>query len=109
MANDGEPGWTIVVVRTRAIVLGENPPDHIFINLDTEGIGDLLSDSWATETRIAPFHLDDGVNQFLGGTFGTRFFSSVGREQAMILALDQCGVKAEQGRGLEEDSSQVGS
>ncbi len=86
------------------VVFCQYPPDDVLIDLDPKAIGDLLSDPRAAEPRVAPFHLDDDVDQFLGGTFGTRFRSSVRRKKPMVLALDQRRVKSKQCRRLQEDS-----
>ncbi len=104
MANDGQPGQPFAAAGFGVIVFCQYPPYHILIDLDSKGIGDLLSDPRAAKPRVAPFHLDDGVDQFLGGTFGTWFRPNARREQPMVLALDQRRVKSTQCRRLDQDS-----
>ena len=48
----------------------EHAANDIFVDLDAEGMSDLLGDSRVSETRIALLHLDDGRDEFRGGTFG---------------------------------------
>ena len=52
-------------------MLRHDPTHDILVNLDTEGMRDLLGDLSATKARIAPFHFNDGGNQFLRRSFGT--------------------------------------
>ena len=41
---------------------GQDPPNEILVDLNTEGVGDLLSNLRAAEARVAPLYLDDGVD-----------------------------------------------
>ncbi len=41
----------------------QDAPDDILVELDAEGIGDLLGDLAAAEVWVAPFHLDHRVDQ----------------------------------------------
>jgi hypothetical protein len=49
--------------------LGEDAADDILVDLDSEGVSDLLGDSPAAETRIAPLHVDDGRDELGGWSF----------------------------------------
>jgi hypothetical protein len=40
----------------------ENPADHVFVNVDAEGKSDLLGNSLAAPSSIAPFHLHNRVD-----------------------------------------------
>ena len=51
-------------------MLREYPTHNIFVDVDAEGVRDLLGDAHAAETRIAPLHLDDGRDEFRGGPLG---------------------------------------
>ena len=53
------------------IVLREHATNDIFVDLDAEGLSDLLGDAHTAELGIAPLHLDDGRDEFRGRTFGT--------------------------------------
>jgi hypothetical protein len=55
---------------------GKNPADDVFIDVDAEGESDLLSDSLATPGWIAPFHLDNRVDQLFRRSFGARLTHS---------------------------------
>ena len=41
LAEQGEPGWSVVRA-SRSIMGRQNPPDHVLVNVDSEGLGDLL-------------------------------------------------------------------
>ncbi len=41
----------------------KHAPHDIFIDVDAEGLSDLLSNARAAEPWITPFHLNDGANQ----------------------------------------------
>ena len=51
----------------------KDAPDHIFIDIDSKGLIDLLSDPWAAETWVTLLHFDDGLDEFLRRTFGAGF------------------------------------
>ena len=45
-------------------MIGENPSNHVFVDLDVERQGDLLSDSRTAPIGIALLHFDDRMNEF---------------------------------------------
>jgi hypothetical protein len=47
-----------------AIVLGQDPPNDVLINIETKGIVDLLGDAYAAKAGVAVFHVHNGRNQF---------------------------------------------
>ncbi len=49
---------------------GENPAYNILVEFQTKGEVDLLGNAGAAVSRVAPFHLDDGINDFSGWAFG---------------------------------------
>lgn len=55
------------------IMFREYAANDIFVDLDAEGMRDLLGDPHVAETRIAAIHLDDGRDEFGGRAFGTGF------------------------------------
>ena len=66
------PGARVV----RSVVSGEDPYP-ILVDLDAEGMRDLLGDPLVAETRIALLHVDDGRDELRGRTFGTGFAAMV--------------------------------
>jgi hypothetical protein len=54
------------------VVHREYAAHDIFIDLDAEGIRDLLGDTDATESGIAALHLDDRHNELGRWTFWAR-------------------------------------
>lgn len=61
MANEGQPGWP-PGVRFGSVVLGENPPYHVFVDGDIKSSGNLLSNSRAAPGGIALLRLDNGLD-----------------------------------------------
>ena len=51
-----------------SVMGGQDPPHHVFIDGNSEGPSDLLSDSCTAPAGIALFGGEDGVNEFLGRT-----------------------------------------
>jgi hypothetical protein len=65
-------------------------PNDIFVDLDAEGMRDLLADAHAAELGIAPLHLDDGRDEFRGRTFGTGFAAMRReRKEQAVFAIHQ--------------------
>jgi len=54
VANDGQPRRPHVAARFGVVVFFQYPPDKILVDLNAEGIGDLLSDPRASKARITP-------------------------------------------------------
>ena len=63
MAQESQPGGTTGAL-SRQLVMGENPSNHVFVDLDVGRQGDLLGDSWAAPIRITLLHFDDRMNEF---------------------------------------------
>ena len=78
----------------------ENPADDVFVDVDAECQGDLLGDSLAAPSAIAPFHFNDRVNELFSRSFGTGPTDSFGGKQQSVLMLDQHFMKMQQSRGL---------
>jgi hypothetical protein len=68
VAQKSQPGGTIGVL-TRPIVMGENPADHIFVDLDVERQGDLLCDSRTAPAGVALLHFEDCMKEFCARPF----------------------------------------
>jgi hypothetical protein len=81
-------------------VCGENPADHVFVDVDAECQGDLLGNPLAAPSAIAPFHFKDRVDQFFRRAFGTWPTDSFRGKQESVLSLDQHFMKMQQSRGL---------
>jgi hypothetical protein len=47
-----------------AVVCGQNSTHHIFVDVDTKGLGQVLRDLRAAEAGVAPFDFTDGLDQF---------------------------------------------
>jgi len=56
-------------------VLREHAADNILVNLDAEGMSDLLRDADTAELGIAALRLDDCRNKLGGWTFRARLSS----------------------------------
>jgi len=46
------------------VVMGENPSNHVFVDLDVERQGHLLCDSRTAPVGITLLHFDDRMNKF---------------------------------------------
>ena len=63
------------------VVLREHAANDIFVDLDAEGMRDLLGDAHTAEPGIAALQLDDRRDEFRGRTFGTGFAATATREE----------------------------
>ena len=52
---------------------GKDTPHHIFIDVGSKGLIDLLCDPWAAKPWVTLLHFDDGLDEFLRWTFGAGF------------------------------------
>src|SRR5437667_12530043 len=77
--------------------------DDVFIDADTEGQGDLLGNSRAAPTRITPFHLNDGIDEFFGWSFRARPTTVFGGEQHPVFSRDQHVMEMKQSRWPQHD------
>ena len=74
---------------------GQKAPDDVFIDGDEERQSNLLGDARAAPGGIAFFGGDNCVNEFFGGTFGTRLAHAFRGEKQAVLALGQDLVKVQ--------------
>jgi len=63
VAEESQPGGTIGVL-SRQVVMGENPANHVFVDLDVERQGDVLRDSRTAPVGITLLHFDYRMNKF---------------------------------------------
>ena len=64
VSDEREPGWTIAS-RGTSEMLSEDAAHHILADVDTECMGNLLSNSRAPESRITALHLENRGDEFL--------------------------------------------
>ncbi len=64
MAQEGQPRWTVTTRVTR-VVRCQYSPNDILVDNDAELNVDLLRDARATESGVASFQLDSGIDEFL--------------------------------------------
>ena len=72
-------------------MLREHATHDIFVDVNAEGMRDLLGDTYTAEPGVAALQLNDRRDEFCRGTFGAGFAATVvgGKEQT-IFAIDQC-------------------
>ncbi len=76
---------------------GEDPADDVRVNFDVESVGYLLGNSRATASGIAPFELDDSVDDLGVGSFWSRLVPGLGRVEAAIYSSSQRVTKSKEG------------
>ena len=73
VADECEPGWAIGSAVDWPVVLREHAAHDIFVDVDAEGMRDLLGDAYTAEFGIAALRLDDRRDEFRGRAFWTGF------------------------------------
>jgi hypothetical protein len=86
-------------------VCGQNPPDQVFVDLQTERLRKVLCDPGAAKTPIAPFEFTDGLDQLRRWPFGTGLASGVGGVKKSVFEIPEPTMKAQQGGRFENDGS----
>ncbi len=76
VADKGEPRRAITII-FRMVILGENTPNHVSINLNAEGFGHDEGYTGRAKTWIPAFEFDNSVNKLLRRTFRSGFPSAV--------------------------------
>jgi hypothetical protein len=79
---------TTVTIEFRAVILGENTPHHVSINLKAKRLRDDSRDTGIAKTLIPAFEFDNGTNQFLRWTFRSGFASAVSGKQRPIFSMN---------------------
>ena len=69
MAEKREPGRS-ALPSLWTVVKSQNATDDVSIDLQTEGLGQLLRNLGTAKTGIAPFEFADGLDEFRGWPFG---------------------------------------
>lgn len=98
VANERQPGWTTGSGVTGVVVLREHAAHDIFVDVNAEGMRDLLGDADAAEFGISALELDDRRDEFRGRTVGAGFAAmhGGGKGQAVfpihqgLVELEQC-------------------
>src|ERR1035437_1995267 len=101
MTQECEPRRSVVTA-FGAVVRGQNSADHIFIDVDTKGLGQLLRDLRAAKAGVAPLECTDGSDQFRSGPFWTGLFLWTRGVEESIFEILEPTMKAQQGGGLED-------
>ena len=102
MPKESQPGRATGVL-PRPAVLGENPANHVFVDLDLKRQGDLLSDSRTAPVGIPLFHFDDRTDELCARPFRAGLPTEIRGEQHAVLLLAQGFVKAKLCRRLQND------
>ena len=110
VTNYRQPGRAVAPVAWyRSVMLGQNTPDDIFVDLDAEGSGNLLSNSWTAKPRISSLHLHNALDNCLGWSSRPRFPLSLRRKESAVFALLERIVKFEQSRRTDDDCDSLQS
>jgi hypothetical protein len=88
MAQESQPGGTIGIL-SWPVATGENPANHVFVDLNVEGQGQLLGDSRTTPVGITLLHFDDRMNEFYARTLRAGLPAAIRGEQHATLSLAQ--------------------
>lgn len=84
-------------------MLGEHATNYIFVDINAEGMSDLLGNTHTAKARIAALHLNDRHNEFRRGSFGARFTPAATRAKELpILSIHQGPVELEQRCRLDQ-------
>jgi hypothetical protein len=81
----------------------EYPANTVFVQVQSERQVDLLSNAGAAVSRVAPFHLDNGIDDFFGRAYWAWIASAVWGIQLSVLPFLHSSVKPEQGRWLDNN------
>src|SRR3954453_17967468 len=82
----------------------EDAANNILVDLDTESQRDLLGDTGTAPLGIAPFHGDDGVDEFSSRSLGARPRPARGRKQQAVLSFAQQAVEMQQSTRFQNNS-----
>ena len=91
VAEESQPGRTTGAL-SRQVVMGENPSNHVFVDLNVERQGHVLGYSRTAPAGIALLHFDDRVNEFCARSFRAGL-PSIRGEQHPVLSLAHSFVK----------------
>jgi hypothetical protein len=88
VAQERQPRGTAGAL-SRPVVMGENPANHVFVDLDVERQGDLLCDSRTAPIGITLLHFDDRMNEIHARPFRTGLPTAIRGEEHPVLLLGQ--------------------
>src|SRR5438093_12728562 len=83
--------------------MGENPANHVFVDLDLKRQGNLLSDSRTAPVGIRLLHFDYRTDEFCARTFRAGLTAEMRGGQHAVLLLAQGFGKAKPCRRLPND------
>jgi hypothetical protein len=86
VAQESQPRGTTGVL-VRPVVIGENPSNHFFVDLDVERQGDVLGDSGTAPVGITLLHFDDRTDEFCARTFRAGLPAAIRGKQHPVLSL----------------------
>jgi hypothetical protein len=80
-------------VLSRPVVIGENPSNNVFVDLDVERQSDLSGNSLTAPVGIPLLHFDDRMKEFNARSFRAWLPSTIRGEQHAVLSLAHGFVK----------------
>ena len=99
MTQQGEPR-RFLPTALGAVVHGQNSADHILVDFDAKGFGQVLGNLRTAKTGIALLEFTDGSDQFPRGSFWTWLLLRTRGVEESILEILEPNMKAQQGGGL---------
>jgi hypothetical protein len=88
VAQESQPGRTTGGL-SGPVVMGENPSNHVLVDLDVERQGDLLGDSRTAPAGITLLHFDDRTDEFCARTSRAGLPAAIRGEQHPVLSFAQ--------------------
>jgi hypothetical protein len=102
MTEKREPGRTRRI-RSRRVVNTQDAANNIFVDLHAEAQRNLLRNPGTAPAGIAPFHFEDGVNQYSIRSFRAGLAPTFGGKQHAVLSFSQNVVEMQQSGRLQND------
>jgi hypothetical protein len=106
VTEDGEAGRP-GRVWCRPVPNGEDASHHIHVDRNTEGQGNLLRDPRTTPGRIPTFHLEDGRDDFLGGSSWAGFVGTFEEKSRRYYAVSAPSDSGNRRKEMEKKDRQV--
>ncbi len=104
MTDESEPGGT-AIIGCWTVVFGQDTPHDVLVDLHTKGLGDDQGDPRAPESGIALLELNDGLDEFLRGTFGAGRTPSTGARVTGWALLENAHAGGAYRRRLQHDAA----
>ena len=102
VAEKRKPGWT-AQIRFRPVMNRKDTANNILVDLDAESQRDLLGDAGTTPDGIAPFHCDDGVDEFFVRSLRARPTPALAENNMRYFRFLQHTVEMQQSGRLQND------